>query len=143
MKLIVDSFQKRTEVPVRDVDWRASRSAVGATAEAHRHSMRKLWNPTSRSGRGIGHTEDGRQREADYFRPPLAGLLAQSRSRLTENPQDFVFCKEDVCHSIPMCSARRALSALDRLGIARARRAAGFTPFATLRQPSSTKKPGI
>jgi integrase len=66
-----------------------------------------------------------------YFGPSLlAGLTIQKQNSNTIAPEDFVFCKEDGSPLNPDVLRRDVLyPALDRLGIARNRRAAGFHTF--------------
>jgi integrase len=66
-----------------------------------------------------------------YFGPSLlAALMAQKQNSNHNGPEDFVFCKEDGQPLNPDVLRRDVLyPALDRLGITRTRRAAGFHTF--------------
>jgi len=66
-----------------------------------------------------------------YFGPSLlSALTAQKQSSNHNKPDDFVFCKEDGSPLNPDVLRRDVLyPTLDRLGIARSRRAAGFHTF--------------
>jgi integrase len=66
-----------------------------------------------------------------YFGPSLlAALVAQKQNSNHNTPEDFVFCKEDGSPLNPDMLRRDVLyPTLDRLGIARTRRAAGFHTF--------------
>ena len=66
-----------------------------------------------------------------YFGPSLlAALVAQKQKSNHNGPEDFVFCKEDGSPLNPDVLRRDVLyPTLDRLGIARTRRAAGFHTF--------------
>jgi len=66
-----------------------------------------------------------------YFGPSLlAALVAQKQNSNHNGPDDFVFCKDDGAPLNPDVLRRDVLyPTLDRLGIARTRRAAGFHTF--------------
>lgn len=66
-----------------------------------------------------------------YFGPSLLGALTSQRQNSNHNdPSDFVFCKDDGSPLNPDVLRRDVLyPALDRLGITRNRRAAGFHTF--------------
>ena len=66
-----------------------------------------------------------------YFGPSLlAALMAQKQNSNHNGPEDFVFCKEDGSPLNPDVLRRDVLyPTLDRLGIARTSRAAGFHTF--------------
>ena len=66
-----------------------------------------------------------------YFGPSLLSALATQKQNSNHNsPEDFVFCKEDGSPLNPDVLRRDVLyPALDRLGISRATRAAGFHTF--------------
>jgi integrase len=66
-----------------------------------------------------------------YFGPLLLAALTSQRQNSNQNgPEDFVFCKEDGSPLNPDVLRRDVLyPTLDRLGIARSRRAAGFHTF--------------
>jgi integrase len=76
-----------------------------------------------------------------YFGPSLlAALEVQKQNSNHKSVEDFVFRKEDGSPLNPDVPRRDVLyPALDSLGIARTRRQRGFTPSATLPQPSSTR----
>jgi integrase len=66
-----------------------------------------------------------------YFGPSLLNALTSQRQNSNHNePNDFVFCKEDASTLNPDVLRRDVLyPTLDRLGIARKSRAAGFHTF--------------
>ena len=66
-----------------------------------------------------------------YFGPSLLGAFTSQKQNSNHNdPEDFVFCKEDGSPLNPDVLTRDVLyPTLDRLGIARSRRAAGFHTF--------------
>lgn len=81
-------------------------------------------------GRRIGLSKNGSVRVI-YFGPSLLSALVSQKQNSNHNrPEDFVFCKEDGSPLNPDVLRRDVLyPILDRLGIPRTRRAAGFHTF--------------
>jgi integrase len=65
-----------------------------------------------------------------YFGPSLLSALMAQKQNTNHRTDDFVFCKEDGTPLNPDVLRRDVLyPTLDRIGIARSRRAAGFHTF--------------
>src|SRR5579885_2260536 len=99
--------------------------------EAHQPRCANSGNPAGTLGRGVGRTENGGQWEADLFRSLAAGRTGGAEQNSNRNgSEDFVFCKEDGSPLNPDVLRRDVLyPTLDRLGITRTSRAAGFHTF--------------